>query len=120
MTSATHRVVFELSSDAPASWNTLLNNLENLQAAFGPETTELEVVAHGPGIRFMLKADAKDAPRMEALAKRGVVFAACNNAMHRLHLTKEQLLPFVTVVPSGVAEVILKQEAGWAYIKTGP
>lgn len=116
---ATHRVVFELTSPQPATWEGLLNNLENTLAAFGQATTRIEVVAHGQGIRFMMKADAKNAARMEALARRGVVFAACNNAMRRLHVTKDQLMPFVTVVPSGVAEVILKQEAGWAYIKSG-
>lgn len=118
MADATHRVVFELSTDAPASWNALLNNLENLQAAFGPEVTELEVVAHGPGIAFMLAAEER-AGRMAALAERGVVFAACHNAIRSRHIDPARLWPFARIVPAGVAEVVLKQEAGWAYLKSG-
>ena len=39
--------------------------------------------------------------------------------MKKQNVTKDQLLPFVTTVDSGVAEVVRKQEAGWAYIKGG-
>ena len=67
----------------------------------------------------MLKSNAALAARMEALTKQGVIFAACNNTMKRKKIAKSDLLPFVTVVPAGVAEVIEKQEAGWAYIKRG-
>jgi intracellular sulfur oxidation DsrE/DsrF family protein len=39
--------------------------------------------------------------------------------MRKQNLTKEQLLPFAVTVDSGVAEVVRKQEAGWAYLKGG-
>jgi intracellular sulfur oxidation DsrE/DsrF family protein len=32
---------------------------------------------------------------------------------------KEELLKVAGTVPSGVAEVILKQESGWSYLKAG-
>lgn len=114
-----HRVVFELSTDHTPSWNALLNNVENVQAHFGAANTEIEVVAHGPGIGLVLKSNPALADRMEALSKQKVVFAACNNTLTRKKIPSEDLLPFVTVVPAGVAEVILKQEAGWAYVKAG-
>lgn len=114
-----HRVVFELTSDNPAVWNAVLNNIQNTQRRFGAENTELELVAHGPGIGIMLKKDETQATRMQGLSKGHVVFAACHNTMQAKHLTESDLLPFVTVVPSGVGEVILKQEAGWVYIKSG-
>lgn len=114
-----HRVVFELTSDNPAVWNAVLNNLQNTQQRFGAENTELELVAHGPGIGIMLKKDEAQAARMQGLSRGHVVFAACHNTMQAKHLTQADLLPFVSVVPSGVGEVILKQEAGWAYIKSG-
>ena len=47
------------------------------------------------------------------------MFAACENTMRKKKVTKEPLLPFVTTVDSGVAEVVRKQEEGWAYIKGG-
>jgi len=39
--------------------------------------------------------------------------------MKRNNLTKEDLLPESIIVPSGLAEIILKQEAGWTYLKAG-
>lgn len=114
-----HRAVFELTTDQAPTWAALLTNLENLTAHYGQANVQFEVVAHGPGIGIMLKANAALAPRMEALARRGTVFAACNNTMKRKNIAKEALLPFVQVVPAGIAEVIEKQEAGWAYIKAG-
>jgi len=114
-----HRVVFELNTDNPAAWNGVLNNLQNTQKRFGVDNTELELVAHGPGIGIMLKSNQAQAARMESLSKQHITFAACHNTMEAKHIRNEDLLPFVTVVPSGVGEVILKQEAGWVYIKAG-
>ena len=116
---AQHKAVFEMTSDQPAVWDATLRNLENLTKHYGPGNAMFEVVAHGTGIGLMLKSNAALAERMEALAKQGVIFAACNNTMKRKGLTRADLLPFVTVVPAGVAEIIEKQEAGWAYIKAG-
>jgi intracellular sulfur oxidation DsrE/DsrF family protein len=67
----------------------------------------------------MLAKNATLADRMKKLADAGVVFAACENSMRKKNVTKADLLPFVTTVDSGVAEVVRKQEAGWSYIKSG-
>ncbi len=65
----------------------------------------------------MLFPNGRLAKRIAADAKAGVIFAACANTMKGRHLTTKNLYPFAKVVPSGVAEVVRKQEAGWAYIK---
>ena len=116
---AQHKAVFELTSEEPADWDATLRNLENLTRHYGPGNAAFEVVAHGPGIGIMLKRNAALTARMEALAKQGVVFAACNNTLTRKKFARSELLPFVIVVPAGVAEIIEKQAAGWAYIKAG-
>lgn len=114
-----HQVVFELTSDNPEQWQALLNNVENLQKAFGKENTELAVVTHGNGLGLLLNTNGAFKHRIEALARTGVRFAACENTMRRQNVTKEHLLPTATTVDSGVAEVVRKQEAGWSYIKSG-
>ena len=116
---AQHKAVFDMTTGQPAVWDATLRNLENLTAHYGQENVSFEVVGHGAGIGLMLKANTAQAARMKALAKQGVIFAACNNTMKRKKIAKSELLPFVTVVPAGVAELIEKQEAGWAYIKAG-
>jgi intracellular sulfur oxidation DsrE/DsrF family protein len=114
-----HKAVFEMTAEQPAAWDALLKNLENLIAHYGAANAQFEVVAHGPGIGLMLKSNAALASRMAALAQQGVVFAACENTMKRKRIARAALLPFVTTVPAGVAELIEKQAAGWAYIKSG-
>jgi intracellular sulfur oxidation DsrE/DsrF family protein len=59
------------------------------------------------------------ADRMKKLADAGVLCAACENSLRKKNVPKAALLPLVTTVDSGVAEVVRKQEAGWSYIKSG-
>jgi intracellular sulfur oxidation DsrE/DsrF family protein len=113
-----HRVVFDLTSPQPATWTALMNNAENLQKRFGEAHTELEVVCHGPGLAFLLRSNKPAEARMASLAKRHMVFAACHNTMNAMQVTQDELFPFAKVVPSGVGELVLKQEAGWSYLKT--
>lgn len=105
--------------DGPQQWTGTLNNVANAQQAFGAGNTEIEVVAHSNGLGFLLKSNDALKDRMQQLASNGVVFAACQNTMKKKNVSKEDLLPFVTTVDSGVAEVIRKQEAGWTYLKSG-
>lgn len=113
----TYRAVFELTSDNLKQWTSLLNNVENLRKAL-PGTT-VEVVAHGPGLQLLMREhNAEVTARMEDLAKQGVVFAACRNTMKRMSVSRGQLSSFAQTVDSGVAEVVRKQQAGWAYLRS--
>ncbi len=114
-----HRVVIEVNIDGAEAWNGVLNNIENLQKAFGAPEIEIESVSHGKGLGLLLKTNAPMRERLEQAAAKGVVFAACQNTMRRQHVTKEDLFSFVITVDSGVAEVVRKQEAGWSYLKAG-
>ena len=114
-----HRVVFELNTEGQEEWQSVLNNVENVQKALGSEKTEVEVVAHGKGLGLLLATNTAMKDRLKQLAEKGVVFAACENTMRRKNVKKEDLFPFATTVDSGVAEVVRKQEAGWSYIKGG-
>ena len=53
------------------------------------------------------------------MSKTNVQFSACENSMRKHHIEKSELLTVANTVPSGVAEVVLKQEAGWSYLKAG-
>lgn len=122
-TSATHRVVFEVAIDGAEKWEAALRNVENVQKSLGATSTTIEVVAHGKGIGMLLAATAATNPEMKATVENlhagGVVFAVCENTLERMRITRDQLVPLATTVDSGVSEVIRKQEAGYAYIKSG-
>jgi len=122
-TNTMHKVVFEVAIDGAEKWEAALRNVENVQKSLGAKTTRIEVVAHGKGIGILLAKTAATDPEMkttvEKLHASGVVFAVCENTMKRMQITKDQLVPLATTVDSGVSEVIRKQEAGYAYIKSG-
>lgn len=116
------KVVFEVSVDGEDKWQDALRSVGNARKELG-EATEMEVVVHGKGIGLLLvktsneNADLKGT--IEKLAASGVVFAACENTMRRMKVEAKDLLGLSTTVPSGVSEVIRKQAAGYAYIKSG-
>lgn len=114
-----HRIVFEVNVDGADQWRGILNNIENVQTAFGQDTTAIEVVSHGKGLGLILKTNEAMHERLQSISDTGVNFAACENTMRGMNVGPDDLMPFTTTVDSGVAEVVRRQEAGCAYIKAG-
>ena len=119
LTATGHRIVIEVNDDGAERWEGILNNVDNLQKAFSADPPQIDVVAHAKGLGLLLASNEALKARMQAEHDSGVVFAACENTMTKQHIAKTQLMPFVTTVDSGVAEIVRKQEAGWAYLKGG-
>jgi intracellular sulfur oxidation DsrE/DsrF family protein len=78
---------------------------------------EIEVVCHGGGIGLLVTDKSEHADEVTRLIKEGVRFAACENTLREKSIPKENLLPGVTTVPAGVAEVIRKQQKGFGYFR---
>ena len=111
-----HKVVIQLNTADTASWSSTIGNIRNLQKIW-PNNISIEVVAHGKGLDLIVANKTHLANDVNALSKEGVVFAACENSMRKHNVTKADLLPVAITVPSGVAELVLKQEQGWGYLK---
>ena len=111
------RVVFHVSGPDQRIWNQALNNIKNVQDAYGgAENVDVALVVYGFGID-MLKADAPTANRVTATAKTGVNIVACETTMRGRKLTKEDMNPSIGYVPGGVIELMRLQKEGWAYVK---
>jgi intracellular sulfur oxidation DsrE/DsrF family protein len=108
-------VVFHVTSGDPAYWNQALNNAANFQAAMGPGKVLIEVVVNGPGID-MLRADSKVELRVNGALANGVKFAACEQTMKAMKLTKADMVPGIGYVPGGIIEVVERQRDGWSYV----
>ena len=115
-TSKIHKVIFQMSSADAEEQNGLLNNLKSLKEGWG-DNVEIEVVAHGPGLTFLMKQKSANSTAIAQLIGEGVAFVACENTMKRKNIDKDQLLDGVGTVPMGIGEIIMKQEQGWSYIK---
>jgi uncharacterized protein len=112
-----YQAVFELTSDEHKTWDGILGNVKNAREAL--KEVDIAVVAHSKGIGIMTKKNKKFQDQMKELSQKGVAFLACKNTMEGKNIPPNELLPFVSMVDSGVAEVIRKQQDGWAYVKVG-
>lgn len=115
------QVVFEINDPAGennAKWTGVLNNINNSLDDIGEENMEVEAVVHGPAIDLLHreKSPPELQKRIKELQERGVVFAACNNTMQKYGYTMEDMVDGAVKVPSGVGEVIRKQDEGWIYM----
>jgi intracellular sulfur oxidation DsrE/DsrF family protein len=113
-----HQVVMQLNTADTAVWTSMLGNIRNFQKVW-PGNVKIEVVVHGKALNFLVASKSHLVAEVEAMTKLGVVFNACENTMNKYGIKKEMLIPSVSSVPSGVAELVVKQEEGWSYLKTG-
>ncbi len=113
-----HKVVVQMNTADTSAWSATIGNIRNLQKVW-PANLQVELVVHGKALDFLVKEKTHLAADIIAMSKEGVVFAACENSMRKHHIEKSQLLIQAITVPSGVAELVLKQEDGWSYLKSG-
>ena len=109
-------VVIQMSDADPAKWNLALNNAKNIQTDLGKDNTDVEIVAYGPGIG-MLKFDSEVGNRLDEAKKAGVKITACQNTMRAQKLAEKDMHPSTGYVPSGVVQIMKRQNEGWAYIR---
>ena len=113
-----HKVVVQLNTADTTAWSSTIGNIKNLQKLW-PGNLLVEVVIHGKALGLLVAAKTHLANEVIELSKANVQFLACENSMRKYHIDKSELLTIANTIPSGVAEVILKQEAGWSYLKAG-
>ena len=112
-----HHVVFQLTEPEGGAWNVLPLHVNNMRKAFENDGgSEVEVVFFGAGLNMLLKKNTAYEERLKQLADSGVTLSACQNAMRIMNVKTEDLFPFASQVDSGIAELVRKQEAHWAYI----
>lgn len=112
-----HHLVIQLVSDDLMSWKGLMKNLSNLTSGW-PEL-EIMVVCHGPGIYFLHNGKSPHLEAIKGYIESGVTFAACENTMKGKKIDDASILASAVRVPMGIQTIVLKQDAGWAYVKAG-
>lgn len=125
-TAKPHRVVIQVDSSDPATMNLTLNNATNVIDYYRDkkEDVEVDIVAFGPGLNMYRADKSPVADRIKHLSDYAypskLQFSACNNtktAMERTEGHPIALLPEATIVPSGVVQIMERQEQGWSYVR---
>lgn len=97
-----------------AKWEGALINVHNALVA-RPEAV-VELVCDGEAVKFVAK-DYQRPAMFDELVKKGVVFAACRNALAYFNVAEKDLAEGVVAVIAGIIEVTEKQAEGYGYIK---
>lgn len=112
------QIVFSITSGDKNEINHVLGSINNVMKFYGPENTEIAVVAYSQGIHALLqKWDPDIRKRVEALMTYDVVFIACGNSMRTLKIEEKDLLDDVETVTAGIVEIIEKELKGYIYIQ---
>ena len=108
--------LYIINSNDDKKIRSTLRNMDNaLQDPRMAGKLHLELIAFGDGVAAYLKDSAYE-PVLLALQAKGVVLAQCNNTLKERKMQKDELFPFVSIVPSGNGEIILRQYEGWAVV----
>lgn len=76
---------------------------------------QVELIVFSQGVELYKKSNHYDTLLLP-LIKKGVILAQCENTMKGMHLSEADLWPFVSYVPSGSGEIIIRQYQGWAVV----
>ena len=109
-------VAVQVSDDNLATWNQALNVVKNIQAEYGKDKVEVELVVFGNGVG-LLKFDSQLANRIDDTLASGAKVLMCQNTMKARKLTPDDMHAGIGYVKAGVVELIEKQRQGWAVIR---
>lgn len=113
--------VFDVNYDDPSSLNALYSFVKSTRK-FVPGKTI--IVTHGPELRAFAKENFEKyyavMDQMAELSEDGAEFRMCGQALRAAGFEPEDMHGFVTVIPSGFAEIVMLQADGYRYVNPTP
>lgn len=111
-----YKVVYQLNSDDDKTIKATLKNIVNaLEDPRLKGKLQVELVVHGGGVAVFKKSNTYEVPLKELQARK-VILAECENTLRERNISKDELFDFISFVPSGNGELIIRQQQGWASI----
>ena len=113
---AQYHVIYQLDSDDPKLIQQTLRNIGNaLEDSRLKGKLTVELIAFGGGTTLYRKDQPYEA-QLTALKQKGVILAQCLNTLKERKISKDELLPLISYVPSGNGELIIRQAQGWSLV----
>lgn len=118
------KVLFHLNSYKTEAVSEALSEVENVLQHYERtgQKAIVEFVTNGNGLALLRKDVTRHAEKVKAMQRKypNLIFVACQNTIDRLrkeHDVTAKLLDGVMVIDSGVAQIMRRQQQGWAYIQ---
>ena len=111
-----YKALYILDQSDEKKMKMVLRNINNaLEDPRLKSKLEVELVAFADGVELFKKSNHLDT-LLTNLQKKGVILAQCENTIRERKISKEELWPFISYVPSGNGEIIIRQYQGWATV----
>jgi intracellular sulfur oxidation DsrE/DsrF family protein len=111
-----YNALYILNSNDDKKIKGLLRNMDNaLEDPRLKGKLHIELIAFGDGVAVYMKSGTYEQALKDLQAK-GVVLAQCSNTIKERKIDKNDLFPFISYVPSGNGEIIIRQYEGWAVV----
>lgn len=111
-----YNALYILNSGEEKKIKSTLRNLNNaLEDPRLKGKLHVELIAFGDGVAVYEKSGQFEQTLKDLQAK-GVVLAQCSNTIKERNIDKNTLFGFISYVPSGNGEIILRQYEGWATV----
>lgn len=112
-----YKVIFHI--DEMSKWKLLLANVNNMIHDLKNQSITIEVLVNSEAVKFFIQNELNenDYSTIQNLMNNNVLFCLCNNSLLSNKIELNTLIPNISIVSSGVTELMLKQHEGYAYIK---
>jgi intracellular sulfur oxidation DsrE/DsrF family protein len=118
------KVMLHLNSGAPDRMKEVLDEAENLLKFYQStnQIARVEIITNGGGLTLLRSDTTPYAERIKKmyLEYNNLVFVACQNTIDRLKREQgvvAKIVPEAVVIDSAVAQIMRRQQQGWAYIQ---
>ena len=113
-----YKAIIQLMSGDDAVIKSAASQIHNLHKALN-NAVDVELVCHGKSLPFVLNEVDKWTEILHHLLSNAVEIVACENMLKANRKSANDLFTGIKTVPAGIAEIVIKQQEGWSYIKAG-
>ncbi|MFC3560228.1 DsrE family protein [Pedobacter jamesrossensis] len=111
-----YKALYVLNSSEEKHISGTLRNINNaLEDPRLKGKLEVELIAFGDGVA-VYRTDGKFLNQLNTLKSKGVILAQCENTVRERKIDKSDLFDFISFVPSGNGEIIIRSAEGWVIV----
>lgn len=111
-----YKALYVLNSSDEKHITGTLRNIKNvLEDPRLKGKLEVELIAFGDGVSVFQKTGSFEQTLRDLQAK-GVILAECENTIRERKIEKGSLFDFISYVPSGNGEIVIRHYQGWAVV----
>ncbi len=111
-----YQLVLQVSEDSVDKLKLALSQAKHTQDTLGRDNVAVEIVALGPGVNTLRYYTPLE-DELKEMYHRGVRIVVCEQGMRSAKLRNVDLTQKLNLsyVPSGMAEIVVRQAEGWSY-----